>query len=45
MKALQHVLHDSDEIDLRKVFPKATAAVIELIGNKLDVITNIRQHA
>lgn len=45
MKALQHVLHDSDEIDLRKVFPKATAAVIELIGTKLDVITNIRQHA
>ena len=40
MKTLQQVLHDSDEIDLRRVFPKATAAVKHLIQEKLDVITN-----
>lgn len=41
MKALQSVLHDNDEIDLRKVFPKATAAVTDLITEKLEVITNV----
>lgn len=39
MKALQQILHDNDEIDLRKVFPKATDAVVKLIAQKLDVVS------
>lgn len=38
MKKLQQLLADSDEIDLRKVFPKAIDAVQELITNKLNII-------
>ncbi|MBN8577231.1 MAG: class II fructose-bisphosphate aldolase [Cytophagales bacterium] len=38
MKTLQRVLKDTDEIDLRKVFPVATASVTSLIENKLSVI-------
>lgn len=41
MKRLQEVLTDSDEIDLRKVFPKATAAATELVSEKLSVINSI----
>jgi ketose-bisphosphate aldolase len=39
MKTLQQTLLDSDEIDLRKVFPVATASVIGLIQEKLAVVT------
>lgn len=38
MKKLQEVLADSDEIDLRKVFPKATQAATDLVKDKLKVI-------
>jgi fructose-bisphosphate aldolase class II/tagatose 1,6-diphosphate aldolase GatY/KbaY len=38
MKKLQSLLAGTDEIDLRKVFPKAIDAVKELIVGKLNVI-------
>ena len=38
MKKLQLLLADNDEIDLRKIFPKAIDAVQELITKKLSVI-------
>lgn len=38
MKKLQEILADSDEIDLRKVFPKATQAATDLVSEKLKVI-------
>ena len=38
MKKLQSLLADSDEIDLRKVFPKAILEVQQLIAKKLEVI-------
>ena len=38
MKKLQQLLADNDEIDLRKVFPKAIDEVKELIIRKLNVI-------
>ena len=39
MKTLQRILSHNEEIDLRKVFPKATAEVVKLIGEKLDVVS------
>jgi fructose-bisphosphate aldolase class II/tagatose 1,6-diphosphate aldolase GatY/KbaY len=38
MKTLQQILLQTDEIDLRKVFPPATESVIKLIGEKLDIV-------
>ena len=38
MKQLKYELNNSDEIDLRIVFPKATARVVDLIRNKIRVI-------
>ncbi|MBN8851555.1 MAG: ketose-bisphosphate aldolase [Sphingobacteriales bacterium 50-39] len=38
MKSLKKVLVESPEIDLRKVFPRGTASVTELITGKLEVI-------
>lgn len=38
MRALKNTLHDSNEIDLRKVFPKAIAPVIELLIEKYRVV-------
>ena len=38
MKQLKYELNNTDEIDLRIVFPKATAKVVELISNKIKVI-------
>lgn len=38
MKKLQSLLADSDEIDLRKIFPKAIHEVKELISKKLNTI-------
>lgn len=43
MKRLQEALTDSDEIDLRKVFPKATQKAIELVTEKLRVV-NFMEH-
>jgi len=42
MKKLQSLLADSDEIDLRKVFPKAIDEVKALIIKKLNAINNER---
>lgn len=39
MKELKHILSDTDEIDLRLVFPDATRSVEELVGNKMKVVT------
>jgi ketose-bisphosphate aldolase len=39
MKTLQKTLMDNDEIDLRKVFPVATASVVALIEEKLSIVT------
>jgi len=39
MKTLQEILRDNEEIDLRKVFPKATVAVVKLISEKLDIVS------
>ncbi len=38
MKTLKSLLTETDEIDLRKVFPPATAAVNELIQGKLKMV-------
>ena len=38
MKSLQEVLKETDNIDLREVFPKATAAATSLVKNKLQTI-------
>ena len=40
MKVLQEILRDTDEIDLRKMFPIATAKVTELVKGKLDIVAN-----
>ena len=40
MKKLQALLADNDEIDLRKIFPKAIEEVQELITKKLNVINS-----
>ncbi len=39
MKILQSILHDSSEIDLRKVFPVATNSVVDLISAKLGIVS------
>ena len=39
MRTLKDVLSDNEEIDLRKVFPKATESVKSLITQKLDVVS------
>ncbi len=39
MKTLQEVLRNNEEIDLRKVFPVATASVVKLITQKLSVVS------
>jgi fructose-bisphosphate aldolase class II/tagatose 1,6-diphosphate aldolase GatY/KbaY len=39
MLALKHTLSESEDIDLRNVFPLATKAIIELISNKLEIIS------
>lgn len=40
MKTLQEILANTDEIDLRKVFPKAIDAVETLISNKIRMINS-----
>lgn len=39
MKALKQTLLHTDEIDLRKVFPKATEKVVELLVNKYQTVS------
>jgi ketose-bisphosphate aldolase len=41
MKTLKEVLKNSDEIDLRKVFPSATSEVKKLIEQKLKIVAMI----
>ena len=38
MRALKGVLLESEEIDLRKVFPKAVAPVVELLCEKYRMV-------
>ena len=38
MRALKQTLQNSDEIDLRKVFPKATDSVVELLCDKYKMV-------
>ena len=40
MRALKEVLLNTDEIDLRKVFPKATDTVVELLCMKYQMVEN-----
>lgn len=40
MKTLQMLLQHSEEIDLRKVFPKATEKVTALVMDKLNIVKN-----
>ncbi|HXA02868.1 MAG TPA: class II fructose-bisphosphate aldolase [Cytophagaceae bacterium] len=40
MMSLKEILSNNDEIDLRKVFPKATDRVIALVKEKLEVVKN-----
>ncbi|TRZ41855.1 class II fructose-bisphosphate aldolase [Robertkochia solimangrovi] len=40
MKTLQHTLAENEEIDLRKVFPVATAEITKLVKNKLRIVKN-----
>ncbi len=40
MKTLQSILKQSEEIDLRKVFPKATNSVTQLVKEKLLIVQN-----
>lgn len=42
MRNLKSILTTTDEIDLRKVFPKATNAVVELLLEKYKVVKNIQ---
>lgn len=42
MRNLKSILTTTDEIDLRKVFPKATNAVVELLLEKYRVVKNIQ---
>jgi fructose-bisphosphate aldolase class II/tagatose 1,6-diphosphate aldolase GatY/KbaY len=40
MKTLQEILKNTEEIDLRKVFPKATENVTQLVKEKLLTVGN-----
>ena len=40
MKTLQEQLTNNEEIDLRKVFPKATEQITELVKGKLEIVKN-----
>ena len=40
MKTLQSILRNNEEIDLRKVFPQATASVTLLVKEKLRIVQN-----
>ncbi len=40
MLTLKHELQETNEIDLRRVFPKATEQIVRLVKNKLEVVQN-----
>lgn len=40
MKTLQEQLANNEEIDLRKVFPKATEQITQLVKGKLEIVKN-----
>jgi fructose-bisphosphate aldolase class II/tagatose 1,6-diphosphate aldolase GatY/KbaY len=40
MKEIKKLMHETDEIDLRKVFPPAIDAVKKLVINKLNLVTS-----
>ena len=40
MKTLQSILQNTEEIDLRKIFPKATDQVTDLVKTKLEIVKN-----
>lgn len=42
MKTLQDRLRNNEEIDLRKVFPQATAEITKLVSGKLEIVKNQR---
>ncbi|MDT0678570.1 class II fructose-bisphosphate aldolase [Autumnicola musiva] len=42
MKTLQEQLKENEEIDLRKVFPKATSKITDLVKGKLEIVKNIK---
>ncbi|WP_255702962.1 hypothetical protein [Antarcticibacterium sp. 1MA-6-2] len=42
MKTLQQELGNNEEIDLRKVFPKATAQITQLVKGKLEIVKNLK---
>lgn len=41
MRNLKAILTTTDEIDLRKVFPKATTAVVDLLVEKYEMVKNL----
>lgn len=42
MQTLKNSLEHNDEIDLRKVFPKATSEVVKLVSEKLEVLKSVK---
>jgi len=42
MQTLQEQLANNEEIDLRKVFPKATSQITELVKGKLAIVKNVK---
>lgn len=42
MKTLQDILRKNEEIDLRKIFPQATAEITKLVKGKLETIKNLQ---
>lgn len=42
IKTLRRVLQNPDEIDLRKIFPKATIEITNLVKEKLEIVKNDR---
>lgn len=42
MKTLKDTLQKTDEIDLRKVFPISTNAIVELVAEKLEVVKGVQ---
>ena len=45
MSTLRDILAQSDEIDLRKVFPRAIQSVVHLIEEKIDLVSKTRQRS
>lgn len=43
MSTLKDTLDETDEIDLRKVFPHATTSITELVKGKLEIVTLMKE--